>query len=406
MIFPTKERDIQISMVIYKGDRGYERQSIQVEASIHYESNRLILSVNLDKQENKKNDISSFLIGEIAKHNIKVQKTEIGRMEIGLRFCEPIVRFHWSYLKGNDCIHSAELKEICYTGNDEKLNRFRLTATANDLQGYINTLNNQQWREVMCPKEIEYQEKKYVLSHDEDRVWIETKEDNVDNLLNLISFFYAVPVECDIQVVNGLTTIRKTRWNLGEGKWQNMALSQLETEDECYSRFWEYIKLVNKKSSISPKTLIYMQEFVRSQLLDRESKLIIYSAILANMANVKIKEDSYNQISKFLANEHHIAAEKLNEGLLEKKIKKDGTKTIKNFYELRNFFEHQLGSEEARIYLKESRLLERLEIAINIVILHQLGADDVRFDSMFKTNSIFDESIPFGHVFEKLFNGV
>lgn len=402
MTFPNKENDIRISMVIYKGSRGYERQSVQIDASIHYESNRLILSVNLDKQKKSRGDIFGFIREDVNITNIQVLHAEIGGEKIKLLFCDNKIRFLSAHLEGKESIVTAELKKVSYTGNKENVNRFRLSATANDLQAYLNTLNIERWHIEMCSREINYQEKKYILLHDTNRVWIETRENNINDLLILISFFYAVPVECDIQVVNGVTTIQKTEWNLGEGKWQNRALTQLHTESKSYSIFWEYIVLVNSGIDIGERTKMYIHEFVRCQQLDQESKLHGYCAILANMANVEKNEYSYDKIAKFLNKEHHIVAKKLDGDLLEKKIKKCPTENVTDFYDLRNFFEHQLGSCEARKFLEESLILERLEIAINIVILHQLGANDVRFDSRFKNNSIFNDSVPYGHVYERL----
>lgn len=404
MIFPTKEKDIKLLMVIYKGLRGVDRRSIKMEAWVHYESNRLVLSVNVDRQKSTKKDISAFLKGEIKKTDIQISYAEINGEEIKLQFCDNNIRFLSGHLEGTKCIISAELNKVSYTSNNENVNRFRLSATANDLQSYLNTLDTEQWHMEMCPRQIDYQGKKYILLHDTNRVWIETRENNIEDLLTLISFFYAVPVECDIQVVNGVTTIQKIEWNLGEGKWQNMALSQLYTESKCYSIFWEYITLVNREMHITEQTRNYIQEFVRSQQLDCESKLHIYCAILARMAKVQKTDDSYAIIKTFLVDKHHIEAKKLDGDLLEKKIKKNKTEIVTNFYDLRSFFEHQLGSNEARKFLKESLILERLEVAINIVILHQLGANDVRFDSRFKNNSVFDDSVPYGHVYERLFN--
>lgn len=404
MLIPTKDTDIQLSMVIYTGDRGRERHSTQVEASIHYESNRLVLSVNAHKQKDNTKDITHLLCGEFDRADICVQHAEIVGKKIGLKFGDKKLCFKSARMIHKEFILSAELSQLIFTGNEEHTNRFRLTATANDLQEYINTFDHQNWREVICPREIEYRGKKYVLSHDNERVWVETAEENITDILILISFFYAAPVECDIEIVNGITTIRKTEWNLGEGAWKNPALDQLYTECECYSRFWEYIALVNTGLPIPKQTETYMREFIRSHQLDRESKLIIDCAILANMADVSIGEDSYTKIADFLANNHHIVAKKIDGDLEERRIKKTDTEIVTNFYGLRNFFEHQLGSDEARTYLKESRLLERLEVAINIVILHQLGVEDVRFDSKFKKNSLCDDSVPLGRVYEHLFN--
>ena len=403
MTFPTDNKDIQLTMDVYKGVRGVNRKAIRLNASIHYENNRLILSVNLSRHEDQRAEMWLLLGKEI--DDITIRKATLDRKDIRLRINNQKVKFTSAGSEKEGCIMRAELKEVSYFGNNADINRFRLSATANDLQGYINALDEHCQRLEMHPREIAYHGKKYVLMHDGYRVWIETIENNIDELLSLISFYYATPVECDIDVVNGKTTIRKTEWNLGEGKWKNNALSQLYTEDESYDWFWTYIKLVDNEHPINKKTALYIREFIRSQLLDEVSKLQNYCAILENAANVNICEDSYAKIKDYLKT-YHVVAKKIDGDLTNKRIKKNQTDIVTDFYDLRSFFVHRLGSEEARKYLKDSQLLERLEFAINIVILRQLGAEDVRFDSMFKSQSVFDDSVPYGYVYERLLEGL
>ena len=395
---------IEVKVIIYR-DFKDGRQSIKLDGQIHYCNNRLMLSLVLDKANNTRNDYAEFFNHEIKKSDIKVAYASLDNINenIGLKLCDKTIFFNNYKFVDNKCIVTATLNAISYEGPKCEMNKFRLSATANDLQGYLNKFNSERKRVEMYPREIIYHQREYVFQHDNERVWIETKEDNIEDLIYLISFFYAVPIECDISIINGKIIRQSPEWNLGEGTWKNCAFSQLFTDTESYDLFWDYLALVDNGKDISNCMKIYIREYVRSQQLDRELQLHFYCRILSQMADVKIKDKSYEKIKNFLK-EYKISLQKVNEDFSKEQIIDQDNNTIKNFYSLRNFFEHHWGSDQARDSLKNSRLLVRLELAINIVILNMLGAKDVRFDSKLDQNCIFDSDVKYGHVYERLFN--
>lgn len=396
-------QEIEVKVIIYR-DFNDGRQSIKLDGQIHYFNNRLMLSLVLDKANNTRNDYAEFLNREIKKRDIKVANASLDNINISLKLCDKTIFFNNYKFVDNKCIVTATLNAISYEGEGPKceMNKFRLSATANDLQGYLNVYNNERKRVEMNPRNIIYNQREYVFHHDNERVWIETKEDNIEDLIYLISFFYAVPIEWDISIINGKITRQSPEWNLGEGTWKNSALSQLFTDYESYDYFWDYLALVDNGKDISNCMKTYIREYFRSQQLDRELQLHFYCRILSQMAEDNKLGKSYDKIEEFLK-KFNISLQKVNEDFLIK----DKNKKINNiydFYSLRNFFEHHGGSDKARDFLKNSCLLARLELAINIVFLNMLGAKDVRFDSILNQNCIFDSKVEYGHVYERLFN--
>lgn len=396
-------QSIEVKVTIYRKFKD-DRQSITLEGQIHYCNNRLMLSLVLDKANNTRNDYAEFFNHEIKKRDIKVANVSLDNINenIGLKLCDKTIFFNNYKFVDNKCIVTATLNAISYKGPKYEMNKFRLSATANDLQGYLNVFNSERKRVEMYPRHIIYNQREYVFQHDNERVWIETKEDNIEDLIYLISFFYAVPIEWDISIINGKITRQSPEWNLGEGTWKNSALSQLFTENESYACLWDYLALVDNGKDISNCMKTYIREYVRSQQLDRELQLHFYCRILSQMAEDNKPGKSYDKIEEFLK-KFSISLQKVNEDFLIK----DKNKKINNiydFYSLRNFFEHHGGSDKARDFLKNSCLLARLELAINIVFLKMLGAKDVRFDSKLDQNCIFDSDVKYGHVYERLFN--
>ena len=146
----------------------------------------------------------------------------------------------------------------------------------------------------------------------------------------------------------------------------------------------------------------YIDHYVRVEYLDSISKLLLYHSIIEKMAGVGKDNDTYNLIHKFLK-ERHIDVEKINDGIASKGIKNEENQTIDNFVQLRNFFIHHLGSKKAVEFLEESDMLFNLKAAITIILLNDLGIQNVMYDKQFHALSIFDENVEECDTFTELF---
>ena len=95
--------------------------------------------------------------------------------------------------------------------------------------------------------------------------------------------------------------------------------------------------------------------------------------------------------------------EKINDGIAGKGIKNELDQTIDNFVQLRNFFVHHLGSKKGVEFLEESDMLFYLKAAITIILLNDLGIQNVRYDKQFHALSILDENVEECDAFTELF---
>ena len=136
----------------------------------------------------------------------------------------------------------------------------------------------------------------------------------------------------------------------------------------------------------------YISGYVRAEYLDDISKLTIYTTILEKMAGVKVDDDTYRCIKKYLV-QRRIRVTKIDDNISKSKIKNEDNDNISNFIQLRNFFIHHLGSEKAETFLKKSDMLFNLKLCITILLLYRLGFQDISFTPDFKHLSIFDENI-------------
>ena len=144
-----------------------------------------------------------------------------------------------------------------------------------------------------------------------------------------------------------------------------------------------------KKRDIIKRAIL---QYVNAQYLDNNYKYVSLFSILLTIAE-KVHDisegDEYHTISK-LIKQYGIAPQKLDEGISEKKyVSLRNQEPINTFADLRDEIIHALTSSEILDNLPVMISLLRLEFCVLIVLLNELGINEVEFYENFKNLSIF-----------------
>lgn len=413
MFLFDESTEVKLKLQLFYKEQGVRRSAV-IDATIKYKDGCLTLyaeevltSRNLDK------GLGIFFMKDFGKSDYKVKEANVGGQAIELKIGEKLL-FNNSYLEKGKRVFSMELKHIMYsyewTGHPTC---YRLTKVSSSLVSPYLTGFTLSGNTVVGTQPTEYSGKcfngKISLSRDEHYVYLET-EDNISDILSVLSFFFCSPVEYDMVYSidqNGRSVIEVCTPSykvLAEKR--NNILGYLFSKDTCLdylTDFFEITKCCSGKLPITNALKQYIDHYVRVEYLDSISKLLLYHTIIEKMAGVGKDNDTYNIIHKFLK-ERHIDVEKINDGIASKGIKNEESQTIDNFVQLRNFFVHHLGSKKAVEFLEESEMLFNLKAAITIILLDDLGIQDVRYDKQFHALSIYDESVKECDTFTELFN--
>lgn len=405
--------EVKLKLQLFYKEQGV-RTSAVIDAAIKYKDGCLTLyteevltSRNLDK------GLGIFFMKDFGKGDYKVKEANVGGQAIKLKIGEKLL-FNHSYLEKGKRVFSMELKHIAYsyegTGHPTC---YRLTALSSFLISPYLTGFTLSGNTVVGTQPTEYLggcfNGKISLFRDEHYVSLET-EDNISDILSVLSFFFCSPIEYDMAYStdqNGKSVVEvcKSNYRVLAVKRNNI-LGYLFSNDICLDYFTDFLEVTSCCVRTLPLPDVlkqYIDHYVRVEYLDSISKLLLYHAIIEKMAVVNKHNETYNIIHKFLK-ERHIDIEKLNDGIASKGIKNEEGQTIDNFVQLRNFFVHHLGSKKAVEFLEESDMLFNLKAAITIILLNNLGIQNVRFDKQFHTLSIYDDSIEECDTFTELFN--
>ena len=413
MFLFDESTEVKLKLQLFYKERGV-RMSAVIDAAIKYKDGSLTLyaeepltSRNLDK------GLGIYFMKNFGKSDYKVKEANVGGQAIKLKIGEKLL-FNNSYLEKGKRVFSMELKHIVYsyegTGHPTC---YRLTIVSSSLVSPYLTGLTLSGNIVVGTQPTEYSGRcfnsRISLFRDERYVYLET-EDNITDILSVLSFFFCSPIEYDMAYStdqNGKSFVKVCipSYKALTVK-ENNILGYLFSKDTCLDYLTDFLEITKRCSGelpISDALKQYIDHYVRVEYLDSISKLLLYHTIIEKMAGVGKDNDTYNIIYRFLK-ERHIDVVKINDGIASKGIKNEEGQTIDNFVQLRNFFVHHLGSKKAVVFLEESDMLFNLKAAITIILLNELGIQDVRYDKQFHALSIFDDSVKECDTFTELFN--
>jgi len=401
--------DISFEAIGYYGKRkDGKRSSFKFNAHIVYIQNDLVLYSIISEQDDvAQKKLLEALQSPIRKGDYTIKKSYIGDDNncIDLEMPGEIRFTRHDYVKGQEIV-SMFLNQISFTYNGElKESLYRLTSICSPvifsptelliykdgIAGFRSSTLNQKCCGIP-----------FTLFKEGGHAYIKT--DEIDKILRIFSFYYCTHFEYDMvcspkQNGNVSLLIKAPQYKATSGnslKTIGYLLSGqnslgnlggfLSTTNDCTNEIWN-----NKFLSD------YISGFIRAEYLDNISKLIIYTTILEKMTRVGIDDDTYKCIKNYLA-QKKIDVRKIDDNISSKNIKNEKKDPISNFIQLRNFFVHHLGSEEAELFLKDSKMLFNLKLTITILILYQFGLTNIQFKTYFAHLSVFDECLKVGNL--------
>lgn len=413
MFLFDESKEVKLKLQLFYKERAVRRSAV-IDAAIKYKDGCLTLyaeevltSRNLDK------GLGVFFMKDFGKSDYKVKEANVGSQAVELKIGEKLL-FNHSYLEKGKRVFSMKLKHIMYSC--EGMGHptcYRLTKVSSSLISPYLTGFTLSGNTVVGIQPTEYSGEcfndKISLSRDEHYVYLET-EDNITDVLSVLSFFFCSPVEYDMVYSsdqNGRSVIEvcTPSYKVLAVKRNNI-LGYLFSKDICLdylTDFLEITKCCSGKNPITDALKQYIDHYVRVEYLDNISKLLLYHTIIEKMVGVGKDNATYSIIYKFLKKKH-IDVEKINDRIASKGIKNEEGQTIDNFVQLRNFFVHHLGSKKALEFLEESDMLFNLKATITFILLNEMGIEDVSFDKQFHALSIFDDSVEECDTFTELFN--
>lgn len=397
------------------------RASIYFDATIKFDGNVIILSIVIPDIIKTK-ELSNILTKTYKKKDYKINKSSIDGQDISLKIDEDI-RFTRFHTGNGQQTCSMVLKNFYYIyKGTERKTTYRLFSTASALLSPYLTGLSVMGNTVVGVRPTTYKGSCYGLSfcmfRDKDHVYVQTDGD-IDILLCALSFFFCNPIEYDMvysidEGGNSLIEVFTTQYSIQVAKRNDM-LGYLFSGDVCLDHLFDFIEITRSCNAnvISGKMIeSYINNFVRAEYLDSISKLLLYSSILAKMANVKRRVETYDVIKDYLRR-NNINYAKINDNIekyidnaTQKKLLDSEGKDIANFVQLRNFFVHHLGSKEAEHFLDKSDMLFYLKLTITILILKEIGISDISFDKNFHGISVFDECVREGNYISNMLKAV
>ena len=413
MFLFDESTEVKLKLQLFYKEQGV-RTSAVIDAGIKYKDGCLTLyfeevltSKNLDK------GLGIFFMKDFGKSDYKVKEANVGGQAIELKIGDKLL-FNNSYLEKGKRVFSMELKHIAYSYEGTRHSTcYRLTTVSSSLISPYLTGFTFSGNTVIGTQPTEYSggclNGKISLFRDEHYVYLKT-ENSISDILSVLSVFFCCPVEYDMAYSTdkndkSFVEVCTPSYMVLAVKRNNI-LGYLFSNDICLDYVTDFLEVTCSCGSQLPISDVmkqYIDHYVRVEYLDSISKLLLYHSIIEKMAGVGKDNDTYNLIHKFLK-ERHIDVEKINDGIANKGIKNEENQTIDNFVQLRNFFIHHLGSKKAVEFLEESDMLFNLKAAITIILLNDLGIQNVMYDKQFHALSIFDESVKECDTFTELFN--
>lgn len=403
-----EEIDISFEAIGYYGKRkNARRDSFYFKAHILYIQDELVLCVNLSEQDDvAQKKLNEALETPIEKKDYTIINAYVGDVGNSINLSNPgEIGF-----TRHDCINGQEvvsmyLKQISFSYEDEaKGSIYRLSAVCKSmLKDPLDYLFKEDeyiaWlKESTCARQcfdIPFSSAKY-----KNHTFLKT--DAIDNLLDVVSFYHSTRFEYDMAIFpaqngNVNMVIKSPQFRITSGN-SLKTIGYLQAGKKSMGTFPTFLSASKDYNSLlrSDKLLnSYIGNYVRADYLDDVSKLIIYTTILEKMADGD-SDDTYKKIKYYLA-KYKINIQKIDDTIryykYSKELRNEKGNPISNFIQLRNYFVHHLGSEEAEKFLRESDMLFNLKLTITILILYRFGITEIKFKKDFLNLSVFDDCL-------------
>lgn len=404
-----EQLDISFEAVGYYGKRKKDgkRPSFKFNAYIVYIQNDLVMYSIISEQDDvaQKKLLEAFK-KPIKKNDYRIINSYIGdaNNSVDLRFSEEIRFTQHAFISDQEAV-AMSLKQIKFSYKEQSNGIIcRLSSVCSSIFfGPLEHLMNDE--DFMTWKNNSNLDKQcfgkpFALSKKGNHVYIKTTQ--IDSILSVFSFYFCTHFECDMISTpeqNGTVSIqiKAPRYKTTSGNSLKTIgyLLLRQTSLGSFKGFLSSTKDCNGELWNDQLSEGYISSFIRAEYLDEISKLIIYTTILEKMASGSKKMDTYRCIRDFLA-QKKIDISKIDNNIGDRNIKIENGDTISNFIQLRNFFVHHLGSEEAELFLRNSDMLFNLKLTITILLLYGFGFSEIRFKPEFAHLSVFDECIKLG----------
>lgn len=405
--------DICFGAIGYYGERkNGQRNSYKFKAHIIYDQNEIILFAFMSEQDDfAKRKLLEALKTPIKKDDMKIYEAYIGDKGNSIDLLRPDeIRFTYN----DPDVVAMYLKQIGFSYEDEiKESIYRLSAVCSPM--------------LKSPSEYLFKEDDYTawlkdstydrhcfditfsLAQYKEHTFLKT--DEIDNLLDVVSFYHTTRFEYDIAIIpnqNGkVNTIIKSPQNRISSDNSKKTIGYLLSGEKTLGTFAAFLSVSKDCDNRFRRDMFlscYISNYVRADYLDDVSKLIIYTTILEKMAGVGMNDDTHECIKDYLA-KYKINIQKIDDTICEykfrNKLRNENGNPISNFILLRNYFVHHLGSEEAELFLRESNLLFNLKLTITILILYRFGITEIKFKKDFLNLSVFDDCLTVEKKLEK-----
>ena len=400
--------NISFDAIVYYGR---ERSSFCFKAHILYDQNDICLHAFLSEQNDvAKEKLLEALRTPIKKKDFKICKAYIGDTgnSINLNIPEEIRFTRHDYINGQEVV-AMYLKQISFSYEDEANgNIFRLSSICSSMlkaptEYLVEEGSSIEWISNSTPDRQCF-DIPFTLAKYKNHSYIKTGD--IENLLTIFSFYHCTRFEYDIAITpaqSGIVkmVIKAPQFKVTSGN-SLKTIGYLTSEQKSMGTFSAFLSISKDYKNLLPNNKLlssYIYNYVRADYLDDVSKLIIYTTILEKMAGVGINDDTHKCIKFYLAKQK-ISVKKINDTLSNYKFKdelrNEKRYIISNFIQLRNYFVHHLGSEEAELFLRKSEMLFYLKLIITILILYRFGITEIQFKSYFRHLSVFDDCLKIG----------
>lgn len=403
-----EQLDIYFEAIVFYGKRkNSRRESYCFKAHILYNQDDLILYAIMSEQDDVAQEkLHEALRIPIKKKDLKIYKAYIGDEGNSVELSTPEeIRFTYNahnvvamYLKQISFSYEDEAKGIIYRLSDVCSSKLKdPTEYLFEEESSISWLGN-------STPDRKCFDIPFTLAKYKNHSFIKTGE--IENLLTIFSFYHSTRFEYDMAILpvqNGTVSmvIKSPQYRTTSGNSMK-TIGYLQSKQKTMGTFSAFLSVSKEYKNLlgSDKSLFsYIDNYVRADYLDDISKLIIYTTILEKMAGVGINDDTHKCIKYYLA-ERKINVKKIDDTIRSYKFRNElcneKEDTISNFVQLRNYFVHHLGSEEAEKFLRNSNMLFNLKLTITILILYGFGITEIKFKPFFLHLSVFDDCLTVG----------
>lgn len=295
------------------------------------------------------------------------------------------------------------MNHLCFSypaDNNEPHTYYRLTETANNLEGDLNGMDIRDGKPIVYgyTRTLKLDGDTFVLFYEthnnNNRVFVETVGD-IQKICSLLSFYVGAVIEWDMKITdeNGKRTIevQEPYYRNQILKPSNEPLKYMVSHTECLDHLNTIQDGIFSNHTIMDETLSQNIElYTRATLLDNRSRFLTYYVILERMVNDGDCPDK--ALSQYLS-EHDIDYDKLACGISSEGICNSKGEPITNIRELRNEIVHHIGSSRIDKFLRTSEIITRMQYAACIIILWQMGFKKIQFIKPFNHLSVFKDNV-------------